>query len=135
MTAQSIQERKHDGENSGPPVSAEAILKGETANFVDRGSLDKIDRVYSMRKTSSSDTTAAQAPEKRSPTSSIATGPWMKDKNDSVPEETQVDAEDILKRNGAVKADSASLDKIDGLPVRTHNSESLAKKSHMYPQL
>lgn len=136
--AAQVIERKQDSESSSPPVGAEAILKGETPNVVDPNSLDKIDGIVSMKKISSFDTSAAQAPGTPSSTSTVATGSWMSrkaSKEGRLPEETNLGAEDLLKEKGAVKADPASLDKIDGLPVRTHNSKSLAGIEHTFPHL
>ena len=132
-----IEERRHNRDSSSPPVDAEAILKGETPDIVDPSSLDKIDGVFTMRKTSSMDTTAAQASATPSSVSTISSGTWLtkNSKESNIPEETNLGAEDLLKVKGAVKADPASMDKIDGLPVRTHNSESLAGVEHTFPHL
>lgn len=127
VVTQAVEERRHNRDSSSsPPVDAETILKGETPDVVDPSSLDKIDGVFTMKKTSSLDTTAAQAPATPSSVSSIPSGTWLKEvsKVGNDPEETKLGAEDLLKEKGVLKADPASMDKIDGLPVRTHRDRA-----------
>ena len=122
-----IEERRYNAD-------AEAILKGEAVE-VDPKSLDKIDGVNSLKKTNSLDTTAAQAPSTASTTSTIGAGDWLKKSEAAVPQDTDLGAGDLLKEGGVLKADPASLDKIDGLPKRTHNADNLASTSHTWPHL
>lgn len=111
--------QKKDHHRTGTPVGAEDILKGD-ATAVDPLSLDKIDGVLEL----------SRSQEKLSELD-------KQEKGDIPPlkEDTPVDAEDVLKNGGALNADPVSLDKIDGLPVRTHNSEELAAKDHRNPTL